>query len=202
MPLDFGNSGGGAFIRFKASINSWEKSGEGGAQEFTWTAPAIMDVENIQLGWLLLKEGQRDWQPWVGNKPTPQPGEDYKRGFSMQVFSKTLFGEDDAVREFCTSASGCVEFAKELYNACEANFKKGQVPVVNITGSRAVKIGKGTTRVPTFDVVKWVGRPAELQADSDDDLPSFSPTSPAKVNSPEPAVTASAAAATAPADEF
>lgn len=199
MPLNLGGGGGSPFIRFKASINSWEKSSEGGSVEFHWTSPAIFDIEKIQLGWLLLEPGNVDWQPWPGNVATPQLQGEYKRAFSMDVFSKALFGEE-AVREFRTSASGCLEFIKELYNACEANFGKGQVPVVNITGSRAVKIGKGTTRVPTFEVVKWVARPSEL--DSDDDNISFSPTPSPAVQSPAPAVAAPAAPAAAQVDEF
>lgn len=199
MPLNIGGGGGNPFIRFKASINSWEKSNaDSGTSEFTWDSPAIFDVEHVQLGWLLLAEGQRDWQAWPNNAQTPQPEGEYKRGFSCQVFSKALFGAEP-VREFCTSASGCVEFIKELYNSCEANFGKGQVPVVKITGSRATKIGKGTTRIPTFEVVKWVDRPEDLTNRIDDEPTSVgSRQSVASPSSP----TEAAAPVAATADEF
>jgi hypothetical protein len=38
----------------------------------------------------------------------------------------------------------------------------GKLPVVQYTGSRPEKVGKGTTRVPLFEVVSWVARPAAL----------------------------------------
>lgn len=199
MPLIFGGGGASSpFIRFKASINSWEKSADGGIEEFDWTAPAIFDVEKIQLGWMMVAEGAFDWQPWPNNKPTEQPNDTYKRGFSVNVLSKQLFG-DDPVREFRTSASGCLEFIKELYNECESSFGKGNVPVVQVTGSRAIKIGKGTTRVPTFEIVKWIARPVELGASEAPSAPSqsepASPAAPAKKPSAAPA-------AAETADEF
>lgn len=197
MPLNFGGGGGGKpYIRYKASLNSWEKSADGGIEEFAWSAPAIFDIEAIELGWMMVAEGAFDWQPWPNNNPTPQPDESYKRGFSLNVFSKGLFG-DEPVREFRTSASGCVEFIKELYNTCEREFGKGQVPVVNITGSRAVKIGKGTTRIPTFEVVKWIARPAELSTSAAVSAPPPSVAAP----SPKP-ISAAPAPAAETADEF
>jgi hypothetical protein len=39
----------------------------------------------------------------------------------------------------------------------------GKLPVVEYKGSRPEKVGKGTTRVPLFEVVSWVARPAALQ---------------------------------------
>lgn len=169
MPLQLGGGGDGRpFIRFKPSINAWEMSSEAGLVEFEWTSPAIFDVERIQLGWLLLGEGLREWQDWPDNKQTPKPDErEWKPGFVLQVYSKAMFGEEP-VREFSSSQTGAVEFIKKLYNSVENQFGSGQVPVVKITGAKAEKIGKGTTRIPLFEVAKFVARPAEL--DGDDEL--------------------------------
>lgn len=165
MPLSLGGGEVRPFIRFKASLNSWEMSTPEGVVEFSWDAPAVFDVENIQLGWLLLGEGVREWQPWPGNRQTPKPEGEWKPGFICQVYSKSLFG-DDPVREYSSSATGNVEFIKKLYNEAEANFGKGQVPVVKMTGAKAERIGKGNTRIPTFTIEKFVARPAELAGGS------------------------------------
>ena len=167
MPLAIGGGEVRPFIRYKASINSWEMSTtDGGVVEFDWSAPAVFDVENIQLGWLHLAEGAREWQPWPGNKQTPKPDEkEWKAGFVVQVYSKALFG-DEPVREYSSSATGNVEFIKKLYNEAEAEFGKGVVPVVKLTGAKAERIGKGNTRIPLFNIEKYVPRPAELGAEA------------------------------------
>lgn len=195
MPLALGGGGDGRpYIRFKPSINCWELSSESGPYEFEWTAPAVIDVENIQLGWLLIGTGLREWQPWPGNVQTSRPDErDWKQGFTLSFYSKALF-DDEPVRELSSSQTGVIEFVKALYNECEANFGSGQVPVVQITGSRAEKIGRGTTRIPTYEIVKWTERPADLQSTA---APSAAPP-PAPAQSAPP----KRAAVAAEADEF
>jgi hypothetical protein len=178
MPLNLGGGESRPYIRFKPSINAWEMSSDAGSVEFEWDSPAIFDVERIQLGWLLLGEGVREWEAWPGNKQTPRPDADreWKAGFIVQVFSKSMFG-DAPVREFSSSQTGAVEFIKKLYNEAEKQFGSGQVPVIQITGAKAEKIGKGTTRIPLFDIKKYVPRPAELDGgDSEPEAQSAPPT--------------------------
>jgi hypothetical protein len=165
MPLNL-PSGGDAkpYVRYMPSLNSWEMSTEAGREEFTFDKPAIFDLQNIQLGWLLLAEGQRDWQPWAGNKATPKPeGENWKAGFDVNVYSTQMFG-GEPIRSFSSNGTGPTMFIQELYNTAEKapEFAQGLAPVVQITGSKAIKVGKGTTRVPQFSIVKWVPRPAAL----------------------------------------
>ena len=38
----------------------------------------------------------------------------------------------------------------------------GKLPVVEYKGSRPEKVGKGSTRVPIFEITGWVARPAAL----------------------------------------
>jgi len=45
----------------------------------------------------------------------------------------------------------------------QASSNVGKLPVVEYKGSRPEKVGKGNTRVPLFEVVSWVARPAALQ---------------------------------------
>lgn len=164
MPLMLGGGDSKPYIRFSPSINSWEMSGAEGREEFTWDAPVVFDVHGLQLGWMKIDTMGREWAPWASrDQRTPQPNEEHKIGFAINVVSSKLFG-DEPVREFSANTFGNLMFIQELYNTAEANpeFKSGKVPVVQITGSKAQKIGKGTTRIPEFEIKKWVDRPAEL----------------------------------------
>jgi len=192
MPLNIPTGGNvKPFIRFKPSLNAWEISNNGGAQEIAFDKPALFDLQHIQLGWLLLAEGVRDWHPWPNNEQTAKPAEgDYKPGFEVEVYSTTMFG-DEPVRTFATSGTGPTMFIQELYNEAEKapEWAQGLNPVVQLTGSKAVKVGKGNTRVPQFKIVKWAPWP----------------TGNAPAPAPAPARAAAPAPAPAPAtadDEF
>ena len=71
MPLNFVSSGGGSpFIRFSVEDNEWVRSTpEGDLQTVDMgSAPVLIDIENIQQGWLKLSGG-RDWVIWPNNDP-------------------------------------------------------------------------------------------------------------------------------------
>lgn len=44
----------------------------------------------------------------------------------------------------------------------EANKGKGQLPVVEYSGATPTKIGKGSTNIPNFKILKFVDSPTEL----------------------------------------
>ena len=169
MPLNFVSSGGGnPFIRFSVEDNEWCRSTpEGDLTTVDMTsAPVLIDIENVQQGWLKLSGG-RDWVEWPGNDPssTPKPSDQHKQGISVDFYSTKLFG-DEPTREFCTSGVGSLEFIKKLYAACEDKFGKGEIPVVHITGSTKVKIGKGNSRIPDFEIKGWKARPDDMGAET------------------------------------
>ncbi len=165
MPLNIpmGGGDGTAYIRFKPTENAWFMSGPDGPQEFEFTSDVLIDIENVQLGWLHLGVGIREWEDWPDNKQTKKPDEgEFKAGAKLKLFSKKVFGDDDPVRELCTNQAGVIEFIKELYADAESKFQKEKVPVVEMTGSKPVKIGKGSTRIPQYTINKFVDRPDEL----------------------------------------
>lgn len=193
MPLMLSGGEGKPYIRFSASVNAWEMSTADGRTEFTWDAPVVFDIHGLQLGWMKIDGMGRDWQPWPSlTQRIPQPDDEYKIGFAIDVVSTKLFG-DEPVREFSANTFGNVSFIQELYNQCEATdeFKAGQVPVVKITGAKAQKIGKGNTRIPEFEIVKWVDRPSELdggQSVAQNDVVQSAPQPKAEpAKAPEPA---------------
>ena len=167
MPLNFVNSGGGSpFVRFSVEDNEWLRSTpDGDLQSVDMESnPVIIDIENIKQGWLNL-QGGRDWIEWPDNDPTkmPKPSDAHRQGISVNFYSTKLF-DDEATRELCSSQVGVLEFIKNLYNQAEPEFGKGKVPAVKLTDAKKVKLGKGNTRIPGFEIVKWVDRPDDLDA--------------------------------------
>ena len=173
MGLNLGNTGDfKGHIRYMASTSSWSMSVKDSKEQknFVFTQ-AVIDLEKIKTGWGLFPEGQAP--KWVmdasltqpATKPADEAGQSYKRGFKVDVFSKSLFG-DEPVREFATSATGAVMGIQALYEQFEKELpnNKGSVPVVEFKGAIPTKVGKGNTTVPTLVIVKWIPRPAELDA--------------------------------------
>jgi len=190
MPLNFVNSGGGSpFVRFSVEENCWLRSTPDGdlVNVDMESAPVVVDIEQIQQGWLNL-QGGRDWVEWPGNDVTkcPKPSDAHRQGISVQFYSTKLFG-DEPVRELCSSQVGVLEFVKKLYNEAESKFGNGQVPAIKIGDAVRVKLGKGGSRIPSFEIVKWVDRPDALSADANPDV--------------EPKVEAATVAAAAASDD-
>ena len=84
---------------------AWKKS--------IWSSAAVVvDIENIQLGWLKL-EGGRDWHPWPNNDPmkVAKPSDAHGQGFSVMFYSTKLF-DDEPVRELSASGAGIRQFVQ------------------------------------------------------------------------------------------
>ena len=178
MPLNLVSSGGGnAFIRYSIEDDEWLKSSQEGAmlkiEDEELANPMHVDIQNVQMGWLKLANG-RDWIPWEDNNPmkkdkngeliSPQPDESYKQGFTLMLYSKKVFVDENGgepLRELCTSQVGMLEFIKDLYNGLEDQFKAndGKSAIIKITGTEKVSIGKGKTRIPQYEFLKWADSP-------------------------------------------
>ncbi len=172
------NSGGGnAFIRYSIEDDEWLKSSQEGVmlkiEDEELANPMHVDIQNVQMGWLKLANG-RDWIPWKDNDPmkkdkngeliAPQPDESYKQGFTLMLYSEKVFVDENGgepLRELCTSQVGMLEFIKDLYNGLEDQFKAnaGKSAVIRITGTEKVSIGKGKTRIPQYEFLKWHDSP-------------------------------------------
>ena len=183
MPLQFiQETGGNAFVRYMVRDNEWQMSSAAGMETFDMSsAPVVVDIENIQLGWLKL-EGGRDWLPWPKNDPqqVTKPSDAHNQGFSVMFYSTKLF-EDEPVRELSASGAGIRQFVMDLYEEAEKakEFGSGKVPAIKIGEAPRVKMGKNSTRVPQFEIVKWINRPDELVGDVPPPAKDASPVSPA-----------------------
>lgn len=160
------SSGGGNYIRFMPSANAWLNSEK---EEFK-PKKMVVDTDSLQTGWMHLGEGVRDWQPDVSvGKKGPQPSADHKRGFSIKLYNKEM-----GLAEWSANGTGPNMGLEKLWKIIEAQQKanEGKYPVIEYKGSTLEKIGKGTTRIPNFDVVSWIERPAGMDA-VDDGTQSF-----------------------------
>lgn len=154
--LGLGSDGGGAYVRFLPSANGWMKGGDE-----IQLSQIIMDVDSVRTGWGKMAEGMApewSWDERLGVRG-PQPSPDHKRGFSIKIYGKTL-----GLVEWSSTGTGpCIGFDRIFTQIWEQRADHpGQVPVVKYTGSEPMKVGKGNTRAPKFELQKWVDRPSEL----------------------------------------
>ena len=180
MNLNLSNSGGsGNYIRFSPQANAWSnQDGEFVLEKF------VFDYENLQTGWMLIAIGVFEFQPdeSLGRKAA-QPSPDFKRGFKAVFFNKQM-----GVAEFSANGAGANMGIESLYKQvqAQAGANVGKLPVVEYTGSRPEKVGKGSTRVPEFTVTGWVARPAAMQEGAAQAEPEFSAPAPAAKPAPTP----------------
>lgn len=181
MNLNLSNSSGSSnYIRYSPQANAW--SNQDG--EFTFEK-SVFDHENLQTGWMLIATGIFEFQPdeSLGRKAA-QPSPEHKRGFKATFFNKLM-----GVADFSANGAGANMGLEGLWKQvqAQANANVGKLPVVEYTGSRPEKVGKGSTRVPEFNVVGWVARPAALQEGAVQAEPEIAPTPPAKPAPSKPA---------------
>jgi hypothetical protein len=156
--LNLSSGGGsGSYIRFSPQANAWTNQ-DGEIQ----LGKVVFDIDNVQTGWLELGVGVRDWQPDAAlGKKGPQPTANHKRGFSIVFYSKAL-----GTVEWSSNGVGPNMGLEQLYKQCSEQraANPDKLPVVEYTGSRMEKIGKGTTRIPNFTLTGWIARPAGMDA--------------------------------------
>lgn len=163
MSFSLGLSGGsGNYIRFSPSINAWQL----GKDELDLKKLAF-DLGSIKTGWGLMAEGQAPqwvWDDRVGHRSQKPEGE-YKRGFSVKVW----LGPDRGWAEWSSTGTGPGMGMEALMAQAwdQQADNPGKCLLAAYKGSRAEKIGKGSTRVPNFEILGWIDRPA----DGDDDIP-------------------------------
>ena len=168
--LNLSSGGGsGSYVRFSPAANAWTNQ-DGEIQ----IGKVVFDIDNVQTGWLELGVGVRDWQPDAAlGKKGPQPSANHKRGFNVKFYSKAL-----GTVEWSSNGVGPNMGLEALYKQCseqrnDTTFDK--LPVIEYTGSRMEKIGKGTTRIPAFNLTGWIARPAGMDAEAFAPIPEFDP---------------------------
>lgn len=129
---------------------------------------AVMDLENIQVGWLLFAAGVAPQMTLVplGNPMPARPSDQHKQGFKMLLKLGKSSGGD--VREFAATSKAVLGAVDDLHTSYAEGVKAnpGKLPIVSLTGSKAITSkGQGQSSVnyaPIFEITKWVDRPADL----------------------------------------
>jgi hypothetical protein len=182
LNLSNNNGSGNSYIRFAPQANAWTNRDS----EEIQLKKVVMDLDSVQTGWLMIGAGVRDWQPdEVLGAKSQSPGEGYKRGFVVTLYSKEL-----GLVDWSANAYGPCKGFEKIYNECDkaAGDNAGKLPVIEYINSTPEKVGKGNTRVPNFKLVSWVARPAGMNADGGDEFePEPAPAPVRKASKPAPA---------------
>jgi len=197
MPLNIGASGTiKPYVKYNSKADKWFAKGPDGDVEIS-RPTFLADFKNIATGWLRFREGQapeRVIDPSLDNS-APNPGEDFKRGFVLAVFSQKFFG---GAAELSSASIHVGNAIREVYQQYDEQHQAqpGQIAVIECVGSEAMKDKYGTNYRPKLQIVKWVERPAELpdaRAVDEKDVwvgtraPRTALTAPASAPAPKPA---------------
>lgn len=142
----------------------------------------VMDLGDIDVGWLSFASGAPDFQMVkVGDKVPAQPSPEHKQAFRVKVFNKSL-----GLREFSHSAKTVMRAMDDLHNQFEAErgANMGKLPVVEIPECTTVRVltpqGELRFKAPAWKIVSWIDAPdvftakkevaAEAPAAEEDDL--------------------------------
>jgi len=119
----------------------------------------------------------------------------------------TFYNKEIGTCEWSSSGVGPNMGLEKMYTECAAQraANAGKLPVLEYTGSKLEKIGKGTTRIPNFTIVSWIDKPAGMgQSDEEYTAQVAAPPAPAPkaVAAPAPAPAKSAMAQAVEDDEM
>lgn len=163
MPIEFTSesSGNSNFVRVNLPQNRWTLKAEGGDETIDMDRGIAIDIKNVVFGWLHIDIGVRDWQPWPSpSQQIAKPSDEHKKGFEVDCWMG-----DGRHAQFSGNSYGLGSFIAKLYNQAETMPEFAtQVPVVQVTSSTPVVIGKGTSYDVGFHIAKWIDRPAKDDA--------------------------------------
>lgn len=121
----------------------------------------VMDLGDIDVGWLSFASGAPDFQMVkVGDKVPAQPSPEHKQAFRVKVFNKSL-----GLREFSHSAKTVMRAMDDLHNQFEAErgANMGKIPVVEIPECTTVRVqtpqGELRFKAPAWKIVSWIDAP-------------------------------------------
>jgi hypothetical protein len=161
--------------------------------DITSTFKAVLDLENIEVGYLKFAAGSApEYQLVRLGEPMPAKPADAKWKQGARVMMKLHASCGGDIRETSSNAAAFLKGIDELHTAYEAQkaSQPGKLPIVMLKTTIPVTSGSGdkksTNYQPVFEIVGWASRPVDLV---------FA----AKQNTAQPTQAAPAQAATPPA---
>ena len=144
------------------------ENGENIDVDITRTFKAVVDFENLEVGWIDFNTGGAPSFALGPLGAVPErPSDEHKKGVRFVVKLAKECGGD--VREVASTAKAYLRGLEELHDAYEAGVQKkaGKLPVVVLKDTVAVTTGEGsrksTNYSPVFEIAAWVARPADLK---------------------------------------
>jgi hypothetical protein len=137
--------------------------------DITRSFKAVVDLENIEVGWLDFNTGGAPVMALAryGDTFPANPGGQAKQGVRMLMKLGKECGSD--VREMATSAKAAMRGIDALHTAYQEGEKQnpGKLPVVALKDTIAISSeGSGvktTNYQPVFEIIGWVARPVDLE---------------------------------------
>ena len=160
MPITFGSAESTAisnYIRSNLPQNKWWVKTEGGDEPIDMEKGFAIDIKNVTFGWLHIDVGVRDWQPWPSpSHSAPKVSDSHKQGFEVDCWLS-----DGREASMSGNSYGLGQFIAKLYNQAETakEFAANKLPVIQVTSSTPIVIGKGTSYDIGFNIRKWIDRP-------------------------------------------
>lgn len=148
------------WVSYKPQKDEWVYN-DGEVEESNPTF--IFDYINIKAGWGKIQAGEPPEYHWWANTniKEPQPGEDFKKALSVDLY----FNSDHmkGVYSWTTNAHGPVTGILDIYaKIYEEKADQGdKLPVLKFIGSEEKKFKVGSTKIPQFEIAKWVDRPGD-----------------------------------------
>lgn len=153
------------YVGFNAKAGRWYTKRDGKDEPLFEVADmtAVFDMTSLKTGWFKFTTNvapEKVIDPSF-TEPAPNPGQDFKRGFQLDLYSeKNLLG----LREFTSTATIVIQSMNALYDAWVAapETATGQLPVVRCVGVTAIANKHGTNYQPKFEIIGWTDRPEAL----------------------------------------
>jgi hypothetical protein len=169
--LKFDARAGRLFIidRIQAADGNWISQ----PTDITMSQPPFcVDFGSLEVGWAHFAPGGVPlWTVDYYGRPQParpaSPGNDdknqaqqFKQAFRVKVAGQGIGG----VREFGGNSAALINGMNDLHTRFEAapEAGTGQIPVVRMSSTMAIKAGQSTNYMPVFEIVGWTDRPKML----------------------------------------
>jgi type II secretory pathway pseudopilin PulG len=138
--------------------------------DITQIFKAVMDFDNIEVGWIDFPVGSAPsfYLVPMGQQLPAKPSEKHKNGVRVLLKLAPSCGGDKQVREVASSAKAFLGGIEQVYSeyAREKAKYPGQLPVVTLQSTTPVVSGNGATKStnyrPTFQISGWAKRPVDL----------------------------------------
>jgi len=177
LGFNYSDNAGGDFLPFvkydARSGRIFRRDREDGASndvDITRNFKAVMDLENVEVGWIDFNTGSAPSYSMVkaGNPFPAQPTPNHKKGSRTVIKLSKECGGD--IREISSNAKAFGEAFDRLHDAYLEGLKAnaGKLPVVAMVDAVPKVSGTGaqksTNYVPVFEIVSWVNRPEGMNS--------------------------------------